>query len=68
MTGAASGIGLAIAKAFLDEGASVALTDVRGEVLDRLELPTERAMTIPMNVSNSESVESGIATVIERRR
>ena len=62
VTGAASGIGLAAAKAFAAEGMSVALMDVRS---DELEAAAEavravggRVLAVPTDVSDAASVEA----------
>lgn len=59
VTGATGGIGGAIAKAFHRQGATVALSGTRREVLDALagELK-ERAHVLPCNLSNPDEVEA----------
>ncbi len=70
VTGAASGIGLACAKAFAREGMSVALLDVRAEPLDaacrEVEALGAEAIAIRVNVSDAGAVEAA-AQRIERR-
>jgi 3-oxoacyl-[acyl-carrier protein] reductase len=59
VTGATGGIGGAIARAFHRQGATVALSGTRREVLETLagELK-ERAHVLPCNLSNTEEVEA----------
>src|SRR5438477_9111673 len=59
VTGAASGIGLGIARAFHDAGASVVLGDVRPDALDQAQ-PTfsnqERLAFVPVDVRDAAAV------------
>lgn len=59
VTGATGGIGSAIARAFHAQGATVALSGTRREVLDQLagELK-ERVHVLPCNLSNADEVEA----------
>jgi 3-oxoacyl-[acyl-carrier protein] reductase len=59
VTGATGGIGGAIARAFHKQGATVALSGTRREVLDQLagELK-ERVHVLPCNLSNTDEVEA----------
>jgi 3-oxoacyl-[acyl-carrier protein] reductase len=59
VTGATGGIGGAIARAFHKQGATVALSGTRREVLDAIagELK-ERVHVLPCNLSNTEEVEA----------
>jgi 3-oxoacyl-[acyl-carrier protein] reductase len=59
VTGATGGIGEAIARAFHQQGATVALSGTRREVLDRLcgELK-DRAHVLPCNLANKDEVEA----------
>ncbi len=70
VTGAASGIGLACAKAFAHEGMSVALLDLRAEPLDAATREVEalgaEALPIHVDVSVAAEVEAA-AERIERR-
>ncbi len=59
VTGAARGIGLAIADAFTREGAQVAAADLDGT-------PTPFAMTLTMDVTSEDDVERGVAAIVER--
>lgn len=66
VTGAASGIGAAIARAFRQEGARVCAADIDGEGADRLarELggPDKGAIGVRMDVTVEAEVERGIET------
>ncbi|GIK82665.1 MAG: short-chain type dehydrogenase/reductase [Alphaproteobacteria bacterium] len=66
VTGAASGIGLGIARAFAREGATVALADIDGNSLEtargEVEALGARAVAIVTDVSDPESVESAART------
>jgi 3-hydroxybutyrate dehydrogenase len=68
VTGAASGIGRAIARTFGHEGASIAIADVDAEGAQRTaaELGREgiRTLAVPMDVSVEAQVEAGIASVL----
>ncbi len=68
VTGGGSGIGLAITRAFLDAGATVAVT---GRRPDRLEQalaghPAERTAALPADVSDGAQVTRLVAEVVER--
>ena len=68
VTGGGSGIGLAITRAFLDAGATVAVT---GRRPDRLEQaleghPAERTAALPADVSDGAQVTRLVADVVER--
>ncbi len=59
VTGAAPGIGLGIARAFHDAGASVALADVREDALDQARQTLwdqERLAFIPVDVRDAAAV------------
>lgn len=59
ITGAARGIGLAFAEAYLREGARVVLADIAGaeEAAKGLD---ERALGVTMNVTSAASIEAGV--------
>ena len=65
VTGAASGLGRAIAERYLQEGARVAIADVKGaqETADAL---GPAAMGVQMDVTDEKQVEDGIAQVARR--
>src|SRR3981081_891673 len=59
VTGAASGIGLGIARAFHDAGASVVLGDVREDALDQAQATfsdQERLAFVPVDVRDAAAV------------
>lgn len=66
VTGAATGIGLAIARAFLAEGARVALADVRSAALEALEVDPGRTLLLDMDVRDSTSVRAGVEALRSR--
>lgn len=70
LTGAAQGIGAAIARLFVSEGAKVALIDLQEELLHdlALELGQENALPLTLNVTQKESVQRGVSAVIEKWR
>jgi meso-butanediol dehydrogenase/(S,S)-butanediol dehydrogenase/diacetyl reductase len=66
ITGGGTGIGAAIAKRFVSEGASVCITGRRHEVLEKLvrSLPPEKAATCSGDVSNHEDVKRMVAAAL----
>jgi NAD(P)-dependent dehydrogenase (short-subunit alcohol dehydrogenase family) len=69
VTGAARGIGLAIARRFLADGHAVALLDIDGETLRRAEAalePSERVLAIACDVAEPAQVQAAIARVVAR--
>jgi 3-hydroxybutyrate dehydrogenase len=69
ITGAASGIGKEIARAFAREGAKVVIADLdlvaAEETASEIRLLGQRALGVAMDVSSEEQVEAGMAKVIE---
>ncbi len=70
VTGAASGIGRAIARAFAAEGAFVAVADITAEPLEggppTAELIGEAALFVRTDVSNADDVGALVAAVVAR--
>lgn len=66
VTGAASGMGKAIAELFSQQGAYVVLADLNKEAADRVaaELPTGQASAVQVDVSDEQSVVSLIKETI----
>jgi NAD(P)-dependent dehydrogenase (short-subunit alcohol dehydrogenase family) len=68
VTGGASGIGLATAKAFAEAGASVAIVDVNAEAVERANADLglgDRAAGIICDVAQEAAVEAMVAKVVE---
>ena len=65
VTGAASGIGRAIADRFLQEGARVAIADVKGAE-DAARSLGSNAIGVQMDVTDEKQVEAGVARVVEK--
>src|SRR5262252_362394 len=70
VTGAASGIGREIARAFAREGAKVCIADLvleqSKQVANEIERAGGKAVAMAMDVTNEAQVESGVASTIER--
>lgn len=70
VTGASRGLGKAIAELFADEGATVALLDLKQHwvqaVVDELEAKGHEAMAIAADVSNRAAVHAAIEAVVGR--
>src|SRR5262245_19524243 len=71
VTGAASGIGLAIAKLYVAEGAIAVIADLKKEAADAVaaDLTKQgpgRAIGIAMDVTSEEQVSDGVAQVAKQ--
>ncbi len=66
VTGASSGIGLAIAAKFLSEGAKVVLSDVNDGPSDLLQKYSEQAIFIKCDVSNSAEVDALVKSSVDK--
>jgi NAD(P)-dependent dehydrogenase (short-subunit alcohol dehydrogenase family) len=68
ITGGAGSIGLATARAFVAEGASVVLLDLDGDALERAvaELGGERAAYAVADTTDSAAVAAAVAAAVER--
>jgi 3-hydroxybutyrate dehydrogenase len=67
ITGAAGGIGRAMAKRFVDEGARVAIADLNGDaaMATARELGSGQTMAVAMDVTHEHSVNAGVAEVVK---
>jgi len=66
ITGAASGIGKALAEAMLKHGAYVCLADINDSVLELAETLGERARGVVLDVVNAEAFKQVIENVVEQ--
>ena len=67
ITGAGRGIGLEFARAYIAEGATVAVADINAAALDRAvaELGPQ-AVAVQMDVTDQTSIDAGFAQAVER--
>ncbi len=67
ITGAARGIGFEFARAYIAEGATVALADINAAALDRAVADLgARAMAVQMDVTRQDSIDAGFAEAGDR--
>jgi 3-oxoacyl-[acyl-carrier protein] reductase len=72
VTGAAQGLGLAIANSFLIQGEKVVFVDINSHLLEEVEQSTfiqesfgDKAMFLQIDVSNVDSIRSGVNHIVE---
>ncbi len=65
ITGAARGIGFAFARAYVAEGARVAIADIDAESAREAAKCLGRAVAVPMDVADQESVTNGVAAAVD---
>ncbi|MCC6491553.1 MAG: SDR family oxidoreductase [Pirellulales bacterium] len=65
VTGAAQGIGEAIAHALAANGARVAYADINGELAQQTAAKVEGAMAVTMDITKKDSVDRGVGAVVE---
>ena len=67
ITGAAGGLGTAMARRLARQGGRLALIDFNADALDKLKtdlsLPVEDCMTVPCDVSNEQQVDDAFAAI-----
>jgi D-sorbitol dehydrogenase (acceptor) len=68
ITGAASGIGEAVARRYLDEGATVVVVDVKdeGELARRFEHTADRVLALRADVTRREDIRRIVDAAVER--
>jgi D-sorbitol dehydrogenase (acceptor) len=67
ITGAARGIGLEFARAYIAEGATVALADINAEAVQKAAASLgPKATALHMDVTRQESIDAGITDVVAR--
>ncbi|MCX6585187.1 MAG: SDR family NAD(P)-dependent oxidoreductase [Acidobacteria bacterium] len=64
VTGAASGIGAAIARRLAKAGATVAIADINGAAAAEVAATIPGALAVAMDVTSTESVQAAVASVI----
>ena len=69
VTGAATGLGLAIARRFLSEGARVAMSDLRQSALDRvaraMKFDRSRIAAVRFDVRDARTVAAGVTAAVD---
>lgn len=68
ITGAASGIGEAVARRYLDEGAKVVVVDVKdaGELAERFTATADRVLALRADVTKREDIQRIVDAAVER--
>lgn len=66
ITGAATGIGNAIAKAYVGEGAKVVIADIRGAEEAAAEIGADKALGVVANVADQDSTKAMAQAAIDR--
>jgi NAD(P)-dependent dehydrogenase (short-subunit alcohol dehydrogenase family) len=67
ITGAARGIGLEFARAYIAEGATVALADINAAALDAAVADLgPQAVAVQMDITRQDSIDAGFAQAIDR--
>ncbi|HXW21999.1 MAG TPA: SDR family NAD(P)-dependent oxidoreductase, partial [Rhodomicrobium sp.] len=67
VTGAASGIGYAIAKRYVEAGGRVVIADIKMDLADRAARDlggSEKVIAIEMDVTSEEAVNAGVAKTV----
>ncbi|MEL6958218.1 MAG: SDR family NAD(P)-dependent oxidoreductase, partial [Pseudomonadota bacterium] len=66
ITGAARGIGLAFAKAYVAEGANVALADINEDAAKAAaDEIGDKALAVAMDITDQSSIDAGIAQTVD---
>jgi galactitol 2-dehydrogenase len=67
ITGAARGIGLEFARAYISEGATVALADINADAVEKAAASLgPKALGLQMDVTRQDSIDAGFATAIDK--
>ena len=67
ITGAARGIGLELARAYIAEGASVALADINGAAAEAaVDSLGPQAIAVQMDITRQDSIDAGFAQVLNK--
>ncbi|MBL9056910.1 MAG: L-iditol 2-dehydrogenase [Rhodobacteraceae bacterium] len=67
ITGAARGIGLELARAYIAEGAKVALADINGAAAEAAAASlSPQAIAVQMDITRQDSIDAGFAGVLDR--
>ncbi|NTT84355.1 L-iditol 2-dehydrogenase [Tabrizicola fusiformis] len=67
ITGAARGIGLELARAYIAEGAKVALADINGAAAEAAAASLgPQAIAVQMDITRQDSIDAGFAGVLDR--